>query len=275
MHERKTFLHRHPVVSYFGIAFLLSYGGFVLLDGPKLLRHERIQPSDALLLFPIMVLGVGVAGIALTGILDGRSGLRDLFARMARWRVGVGWYLMLLLPPCLFLAVLGTLHVLVSTIYVPGFFPIGIVFGLVAGFCEEIGWMGFAFPRMQAQQGALAAAVLLGVLWGLWHAPVVDYLGAAAPHGAYWLAFFLDFIALTTALRVLISWMYVNTGSLLLCQLMHASNTGFLAILGPPHISAAQETRSYGLYAAILWVIVVVVVALDGTNLQREPARTS
>src|SRR5512147_1050116 len=46
VHERKTFLHRHPIVTCFGIAFLLSYGGFVLLDGPKLLRHERIQPSD-------------------------------------------------------------------------------------------------------------------------------------------------------------------------------------------------------------------------------------
>jgi uncharacterized protein len=153
----------------------------------------------------------------------------------------------------------------------PGFFPIGIVFGLVAGFFEEIGWTGYALPKMQGKQSALSASLLLGVLWGLWHAPVVDYLGAAAPHGVYWFPFFLDFIAMVTALRVLIGWIYTNTRSVLLAQLLHASNTGFLVMFGAAHISAAQETVSYALYAAALWVIVAFVVARYGKRLVRQP----
>lgn len=58
--------------------------------------------------------------------------------------------------------------------------------------------------------------VWLGVVWGLWHAPVVDYLGAAAPHGVYWVPFFLTFVAMVMAVRVLIGWIYSNTGSILL-----------------------------------------------------------
>ena len=273
MQSTKTFLQRHPVATYFGIAFLLSYGGFLVVEAPKLLRGVPIQPQDALLLFPVIVIGVGLAGFALIRIVDGRSGLQDLFSRLGRWRVGAQWYAVLLLPPFLYLALLLTLSTLVSPNFAPGFFPLGIMFGLVSGFFEEIGWTGYAFPKMQVKQSALSASLLLGLLWGLWHAPVVDYLGAAAPHGVYWFPFFLAFIAIVTALRVLIGWIYSNTRSVLLAQLMHASNTGFLVMFGAPHISAAQETVSYALYAATLWVIVALVVVRYGKRLVRQPIK--
>ena len=88
---------------------------------------------------------------------------------------------MLLIPPAGILAVLGGLSLTVSPRFTPGFFVFGIAAGMVAGFCEELGWTGLAYPRMQARFGWLPGALLLGVLWGLWHLPVVDSLGAAAP----------------------------------------------------------------------------------------------
>jgi membrane protease YdiL (CAAX protease family) len=258
-----AFIQRRPVGVYFSLAFLLSYGGFVVVDGPKLARLEPIQPFDALLLFPVLVVGVGLLGIILTAIVDGRAGLRDLFSRMGRWRVNVGWYAAaLLIPPVLILTVLSGLSALVSPSFAPGFFPLGVVFGLVPGFFEEIGWMGFAFPKMRAQmknRSALATGAILGLLWGLWHAPVVDYLGAAAPHGVYWLPFFLSFIALVTAMRILIVWIYSNTHSVPLAQLMHFSSTGCLVMLSAAHASAAQETLWHAIYAAALWVVVALV----------------
>ena len=178
MNVRAT-LQRHPVATYFSLAFLISYGGFVVVDGPRLVRGEAIRSIDALLLFPALVVGVGLLGIILTAVVDGRNGLRDLFARMLRAdRFNVGWYAAaLLISPVLILAVLFGLSVLVSPKFAPGFFPLGIVFGLVPGFFEEIGWMGFAFPKMRStKRSVLATGVILGVLWGLWHAPVVDYL---------------------------------------------------------------------------------------------------
>jgi uncharacterized protein len=270
----RAFIQRYPVGVYFSAAFLISYGGFVVVDGPRLMRGEALRSLDALLLFPALVVGVGLLGIILTAVVDGRNGLRDLFARMRRAdRFSVGWYAAaLLIPPVLILAVLFGLSILVSPRFAPGFFPLGIVFGLVPGFFEEIGWMGFAFPKMRLnmeKRSVLATGVILGVLWGLWHAPVVDYLGAAAPHGAYWLPFFLSFIALVTAIRVLIVWIYSNTQSVLLAQLMHVSSTGCLVVFSAIHASAAQETLWYATYAAALWVIVALVVAIYGKGLVR------
>lgn len=187
MQSVKVFLQRHAVAVYFSLVLLISWGGFLVLVGPKLLRGGAEQATDAFLLFPIIVVGVCLVGIALTGILDGKNGLRNLFTRIGRWRVGARWYAVALLtPPVLMLAVLFALRTLVSPVFTPKIFPLGLVFGLVPGFLEEFGWMGFAFPRMQVNRSPLAAGLLLGVLWGLWHAPVVDYLGAAAPHGVYW-----------------------------------------------------------------------------------------
>jgi uncharacterized protein len=267
----RAFIQRHAVATYFILVLLISWGSFLVLVGPKLLRGGSEQAADAFLLFPIIVVGVCLVGIALTGIVDGRRGLRDLFSRMGRWRVGARWYAALLIPPGLILAVLLTLRTLVSSVFAPNMFLLGILFGLFPGFFEEVGWMGFAFPKMQVKHSALSAGLLLGVLWGLWHAPVVDYLGAAAPHGVYWLPFFLAFIAIVTAIRVLIVWVYSNTSSVLLAQLMHASSTGFLVILGPSHVSPPQEALWYAVYAVVLWIVVAVVAIAYGKRLVRHP----
>jgi hypothetical protein len=267
-------VRQHPVLTYFSLAFLLSYGGFLVLEGPKLLRGEAIVPADALLLFPILVVGVGLLGVLLTALVDGRSGLSDLFRRMRRWRVGPVWYAVaLLIPPVLILAILRALSTFVSPAFAPGLFPLGILFGVIPGFFEEIGWTGYAFPKMRtAKRSTLATGVLLGLLWGLWHAPVVDALGAAAPHGAYWAPFFLAFIALVTAMRVLIVWIYSNTSSVLLAQLTHASSTASLVVLGASHADPAQEALWYAIYAAALWLVVALVVVMFGVDLLRRPA---
>ena len=273
MRTARIFLQRYPVITYFVLVLLISYGSFLVVVGPKLLRGGTEQASDAeFILFPILDMGVLLTALVLTGVLDGRSGLRKLFARMGRWRVSPLWYAVAILtPPVLALAVLLGFSALVSPAFTPKLFLIGILFG-IPGIIEEIGWTGYAFPRMQARRSALAAALLLGVLWGLWHAPVVDYLGAAAPHGAYWLPFFLSFIAIVTAMRVLISWVYSNTDSLLLAQIMHVSMTASLVVFDPVGISPAQETAWYWAYAVALWVVVALVVARYGKRLVRQPA---
>jgi len=113
---------------------------------------------------------------------------------------------------------------------------------------------------------------LLGVLWGVWHLPVVDYLGTTTPHGAFWFPYFVAFPAAMTAMRVLIAWVYANTKSLLLAQFMHMSSTGSLVIFSPARVTAAQETLWYSVYAAALWLVVVVVVVRWGKCLTRDSA---
>ncbi len=177
----------------------------------------------------------------------------------------------MVIPPTLILAVLLTLSASVSRDFAPHLFPIGILFGLPAGFLEEIGWTGYALPKIRVKNSALAAGIFLGVLWGIWHLPVVDFLGATYPHGAYWLGYFLAFVGLVTAMRVLIVWVYSNTSSVLLAQLLQASSTGFLVVLSPVPISPAHETLWYAVYAAVLWVAVAFVTATYGRRLVRHP----
>jgi hypothetical protein len=108
---------------------------------------------------------------------------------------------------------------------------------------------------------------LLGLLWGLWHFPVADSLGAASPHGSYFPEFFAAFVAMLVALRVLIAWVYTNTGSLRMAQLLHACSTGFLVLLSPPAVSPGQEALWYVGYAGVLWLVATAVVVLKGSTL--------
>jgi membrane protease YdiL (CAAX protease family) len=261
-----SFLLTHPLAAYFLLTFTISWVGALALAAPHLLRHEPLPIITGILMFPVMLLGPSLSAIFLTWFAADKPGLRDLFSRLLRARIRSRWYAPLLIPPVLVLTLLLTLKTFVSPVYTPNLFLMGVLFGVPAGLLEEIGWTAFAFPKMSAQHNALGASILLGLLWGLWHLPVVNYLGTATPHGAYWFPFFLAFAFAMTAMRVLISWLYINTKSVLIAQLMHISSTGSLVIFSPPAVSASQEVIWYALYGVVLWLVVLIVIKKFGTR---------
>lgn len=253
---------------YFALTYCISWAGALALVAPRLLQHEPIPKFTGLMMFPIMLLGPAIAGIVLTARSERWDGIRALGRRMNPLRIPGRWTAVLLIPPVLVLAVLSSFALLVSTRFTPNHFFVGLGFGVVAGLVEEIGWMGYAFPALSKKRNALSAAVILGLLWSLWHIPVIDYLGTATPHGRYWLPYFLAFTAAMTAMRVLICWTYVHTRSVALAQMLHATSTGALVVFSP-RVSAAGETLWYIAYAAVLWSVVAAVVRIAGPMLGR------
>jgi len=254
---------------YFAVTFLVSWLAAFCVAFPWIVHGKRLPDLAGILMFPAMLLGPSIVGLAMTISTGGAAGLRTLGLRLRRWRLG-GWFAVLVVPPILVYAVLQCLRSFVSPAFAPNLFLVGVFFGIPAGYLEEIGWMGFAFDKLRATSTSLRAAVILGLMWAAWHLPVVDFLGAAHPHGRYWPLFFLAFGTAMVAMRVLVSWLYVNTDSLLGAQLLHMSSTGALVVFGAAGADSLQEGIWYGTYALALWIAVAVIIRVYGPELVRE-----
>jgi hypothetical protein len=92
-------VRRHPALTYFALVFLISWGGGAVLVGPAHfpLNWERFERLGAAI-YALSLAGPVLAGLLLTGILDGRGGLRELLARVAKWRMSAWWYVLAVLP---------------------------------------------------------------------------------------------------------------------------------------------------------------------------------
>jgi len=272
--QLKAFIQRHAIAAYFVLAFAISWGTSLVTMGPKFFGGVPLERlGDALPSLIGMMLGPFLSGILLTWIVDGPSGVRTLFTRMRRWKVGGQWWLAaLLLFPAVLMIVLLLLTRVRSSYFVPGFAFIGIPYGLLAGWFEETGWTGFATPRMQMKFGALATGLLLGFIHGIWHI-LADYMGSSGAFGVYWFTHFAAmWLVGLMALRVITIWIYNRTRSLLLAQLTHASFTGCLITLTPTPIDPANETTWYLAFAVAIWLVATIVIVTSHWRLAKPVA---
>lgn len=247
---------RLPLLGYFMLSYGISWGGILVVLAFTGFDLATLRPLDTGLIFVVMLLGPSTAGLAMTALLDGRRGLRELVSSLARWRVSGRWYgIALLTMPLLLFSTLWLLSAFVAGFRWPLF-----AIGLVAGTFEEVGWTGFATPRLLARQRPFIAGLSLGLAWALWHA-LVDFRQNFNAHGALWLLeFALLYIAALTAYRLLMTCVYAHSQSLLLAVLMHASYTGWLLVLYPS-TSFRQGLVWQGTFAAMLCVAVTVTYA--------------
>ncbi|PWT70714.1 MAG: hypothetical protein C5B59_20135 [Bacteroidetes bacterium] len=251
----KNIIRHIPIASYFIITFAISWLGSFIIAVPRMMGHRHLQKMDGILLFPVMLLGPPIAGVLVSYITKGKEGVREIFAGMGK-RKWSWWALGLLAPPVFILGVLLSLKYFVSPAFTPNFFPLGIAFGIPAGFLEEIGWTGFALPALLKKYHYVKASTIIGCLWGLWHLPVIDFLGAAFPHRNWMILFFLAFIFLLTAIRIFMGMLYIRSGSLLLNQLLHTVSTGCLAVFSPSQVDPSQEALWYAVYGLVWWLFI-------------------
>jgi membrane protease YdiL (CAAX protease family) len=221
----KTLIRRYPLITFFVLAFGISW----LLWVPS-----TIFPNWPGLLTFLTGFGPAAAAILVVALVDGQKGGLQLVSSLGQWRVGVRWYLLVLLGPALMMGIsislyrvlgresgmpeTGQLFASLSSHFLA--LVVLFVYQMLIVWGEEIGWRGYALPKLQAKFHPLIASIILGLLWGLWHLP--SFWIAGSVHQSMSVPFF---VLATIGYSILYTWIYNGaSGSLWIMCLLHAAN---------------------------------------------------
>jgi membrane protease YdiL (CAAX protease family) len=263
-------MRQHPLFAYFFMAYAFSW----IVSIPIVLSEWNFLPK--FLFAPFFAIkpfiGPFLAGFIMINITEGKEGVLRMRRSIFQWRAGWKWYAFILLViPVFFLLGIAVMPGALasfqglSTTFLVGY-PINfiIIFFLGGPLGEEIGWRGYALPRMQQRYGALRASLLLGVVWTFWHLP--DFL-TSAQHGgpaAGLRPFFANlpiFLAMVMAITLIFTWVSNHTrGSVFMAILLHASiNTlGIVVPLFPiPAVTGSELPMLIGWGALALLIVVL------------------
>ncbi len=243
---------RGGTTAFFRLTFALTW----VLQVPAVLAAQGLLPGAPTSYLPLAALGIFgplVAATYLTARAEGRSGLRRLYARLLPSQVRWHWYAVaLLLPAVLLAAVLQLLNLAGRTgdvVFNRG--AAALVVAVFISVAEEVGWRGYALPRLMAKLGAFAGSGVLGVVWMVWHIPMFVGLGIPLSLLLVMLLFFLGG-------SLTFTWLYNRTGgSLFIAVLAHLGvhmNNSHAALPGKhlPLVVHAVVFAGLGLGAALL-----------------------
>ncbi|MBP9758851.1 CPBP family intramembrane metalloprotease [Candidatus Dojkabacteria bacterium] len=238
-------IKKHPVISFVILTMLWSWGIwsllFTVIKPGELLNNP---PPIAFVYVILGGLGPSLVGIILTGIVDGKIGLRKLIKRSLDWKVGKWWFAILIIPIVTFLTPLarGLMGYPVDIETMKNLILPGLMIGLIAGLMEEYGWRGYLLPRLLKHFNPLVASIILGLIWGgLWHG-YADYFGVKNLGEYYWAVMILIGPGILTAWSLIMTMVHKHTnGSMLLSIVMHASISSSAFIFGQKYYSTYEE----------------------------------
>lgn len=278
----RNLLARHPLVSYFLMVFVFTW----LLALPALLTYWGVLglgPTVVGYLAIAGLLGPILSGFVMTALTEGVVGVGDLLRRMVLWRVGVGWYLFVILgiPAVMLLSTIALRPGALAS-FDPSAQPfrasylVAFVFMFLIGgpLFEEPGWTGFAQKRLQRLHGPLVGGLILGALWALWHLPGFlipsQNLTDIPPRGTV-----MDFVVFTLALmglRLVIMWVVNNArGSVLMAILTHASWNTFYSAALIGLLPVRSVLGSYLNLTVAAWAMALAIVVLTRGRLGYRP----
>ncbi|RPI24317.1 MAG: CPBP family intramembrane metalloprotease, partial [Actinobacteria bacterium] len=167
-----------PLVAFFVLAYAISWAWVIPWAATG---HTVFQGDGWPTHFPSL-LGPLLAAFAVTAWTEGWHGVRDLLARMGRWRIGWRWWLAALSPLAFFFAVLGVMAVTGADVPARadfarfsglsaglGIVGVAVMVTIINAFGEETGWRGYALPHLQRRWGPITATLVLAALWAGWH----------------------------------------------------------------------------------------------------------
>lgn len=270
MTERvSAWIRSHPLLAYVLLSYTLSWAYWV----PLVATGHVVRVGSSVSQFPAL-LGPMVAAFALTAVTEGKPGVRDLLARVTRWRVRLRWWLFALLSPLALLAVaLGALAVGPGLPPLRGFGQMAglpqwgvafvwVMFVVVNGIGEETGWRGYALPLLRRRHDLLASSLLLVPIWAGWHLPLFLLLQTYRDLGPVGVPGFVIGLACGS---IVLAWLYESAaGSILLAAVWH----------GTYNVTSATAA-AHGTVAAVVSTGVMAVALVIAWRLRRRPERVT
>ena len=256
-----SLVQRRPLVTFFVLTYALAWTLWL----PLVVLQDTFPAAPGLVLVLLGSAVPSLLGIVFTAIVLGRGSLRTLLGRLLIWRVDPRWYLVVVLGPAALVGGIIAFNALLGGPAISVDVPllaavITLAFHIFPGSAmgEEIGWRGYALPRLQARRSALSASLILGVIWAYYHLPLF-FTGQAFRSPSILVPFVISGIALS----VILTWVYNGTGgSLLLVVLLHATANLPLTLLLEPLGSRAMVP--FLLYVGLMVVGAIVVVIWAG-----------
>ncbi len=252
-----------PVLKFFLLTYAVTW--ICWLTSLAISRaNAPASPVLASLTGALILLGTiapSLVALGLTARDEGRAAMLALFDRIFEWRRDLRWYVFALAyMPAIKLSV-ALVH-RVATGAWPRFgqepwyiLAAAIIFSTWVQAGEEIGWRGYALPRLSARFGLAVASLILGVIWATWHLPLF-FVPAASTAGQSFALYVLQ----VTAVSVAMAWLYWRTeGSLLLVMLLHAAinNTKDIVpsdVPGATNVFGLSTSLVAWLTVAFLWI---------------------
>lgn len=236
------------ITAFFVLAFVLSLPFYIL---------AILDPQVMGVLVSLLVVFVPmVTALILTFRENGRDGAKKLMKRSFDYKKipGKKWYApILFLMPVVYLAVLLILGFLgdipTESVAPLGVAPVLLIFFFVLAIGEEIGWIGYVYEPMEKRWNAFRASIILGIFWASWHVPIYMFVGGQT---LLWTTGQFLFLI---GLRILLSWIYTNTGkSLFAAILFHAASNVPMTVL--PAFTSPLGT----VMAAVMVIITIVII---------------
>jgi len=244
-----------PLVTFFLLTYAVMWTCFFTVVAAGI----PVGTPLGVLLIHLGAYSPSLVALWLTARAEGGSGVRALLGRILQWRVPARWYLFAVG----YIPVIKLTAALVQRVATGAWprlgseawylIPVAVAFSTPFQAGEEIGWRGYALPRLAARFGLARASILLGVIWACWHLPQF-FIPEADTFGQSFFVYVLQ----VTALSVAMAWLYARTnGSLLLVMLLHSAVNNAKDIV-PSALPGANST--FGLSASLVaWITVTLL----------------
>ncbi len=241
-----------------------------LITAALIVNYLQISTSASFLLLLLVFVNAVIAAFIISGGLSPRKGIKELLSKLYIWKVSWKYYVMALvfIPALTFItAIYCTMNAGISLREISPHLSLSVVFSVIitCGYVtlvrgplrEEIGWRGFALPRLQYRYSPLFASLILGIIWTVWHLPL--HLSGIYGGG---IGGFIERFYYNIGITFLITWIYNHSkGSLLLTTFFHTSFNSTATVISLP--AGIDGSLFMLIYGGLINIAAIVVIFTD------------